>query len=887
MDDNNKTTEELLAEKKASLFTEVYNKAKEVDEIENISYQKGMKDYIFFFTVNGCNCQWKLRRKSINQVKIICKINSEGIAEADAKREAEKTKAKIPGIMFHYSKIENSLIYNFSSDISMDTTVDELMDKLTTFVKEMKSATLRQLSMKTTDNDNGKDAPPKEDISEMRTEFANIKPKEKGKKQVKETKAADLNSIPGKEEKKPASISSDIPPKAKNSGIRKSGNRKNELSSQNRRKEVANPKKEQDKMPEEIPMPEDELTAGLLEDDVSVPNDNGIEDIMDEINDLFGDIGDELENITDDVTDESKDYAGGVAVETKEEGVNLVDKIKHSNLYVDLQNGVFQRVTEKEIFDAFLNMAEDSESEDNPRMRVVKKMAKERGNSAFNRLYDEYGIDIPKSQVDDAFRSAILTKQKFLEKRETALKQRESDIDDKLLDLQTKESELSQKQNEQRNEQIKMEKAKNEIYAERKELKKLSEEVEEKRERFKQEVETLEAKEEEFKEREYAIEKAKKEYEDKLAALKRYEEETQKKIEQTNAKLFDIDKRESDLKMREELLKTQNDNLQYALEELEEREHTIAEKGGDILSPDVMDELDKEHKKQEQMAIQFSEKAMESEKQQKQIEQYKKTIDAAKKKMMEFSERYNALQEELAKKRKLLKQVQKEAQEAKEAAGQASAGNGELSEEEKEEFATLRAEKEDLINELGRLRENEVGLKDELESQKQDVAKLKEQLAAKADNKQDSKLNEQIEQLNKQFEETKEQLSKAEAENVEMHNKLVLLKQKAEPNYTVLSVKEELTNMGIPCEVVPSEGPIVLKVERDGCDIYINEEEKNIIAEKPVKSAGKYKPAIEQLNEEDKNGLYEIGNKKIRVKKFLMNASQDVLFIAEKLRNFN
>ena len=251
--------------------------------------------------------------------------------------------------------------------------------------------------------------------------------------------------------------------------------------------------------------------------------------------------------------------------------------------------------------------------------------------------------------------------------------------------------------------------------------------------------------------------------------------------------------------------------------------------------------------------------------------------------MMEFSERYKALQAELVKERGLLKQAQEEAQEAKETAAQSSAGSEISSEEVSEELDNLRAEKEELNKELESLRESETGLKEELEKQKKNAANLKEQLEGASDNNQDD----QLDQLNKQLEETKEQLSKAEAENAKIHNMLVEMEKKAEPNYTVLSVKEELTNMGIPCEVVPSEGPIVLKVERDGCVIYINEEEKNIIAEKPVKSAGKYKAAVEQLNEEDKSGLYQIGNKKIRVKKFLMNASQDVLFVAEKLRNFN
>lgn len=897
MDEKKQTAEELLAEKKASLYTEVYNKAKEVDGIENISYQKGMKDYEFFFTVNDCNCQWVLRRKTINQVKINCKIKKDGMTEADAKREGGVTKAKYQGILFHYSKIENSLTYVYNSTFTMDTTIEELMEKLITFVEAMKDATLRHLSIESA----------KETDNEPLSKEDDDKPNEKGnepEKKPAKVASADGAAKPSEEEKKPARAAGNRPPKSKNSGVRKS-NQKNERSSQSEKKDgtkqvrVREPepnnkaKAEKSLLPEEMP---DELP--------SVTDTSDIDDVMDEINDLFGNVdevsgeGDEeAEEKVNTFKDEIDDFFGDIAVALK--GDNDMPENKEDtnprgvkNIYVEgLEDGNWYDITPSQIAEAFIRLANDNGmDEDDALMCAAKKLAKEKGNDAFKRLHDEWGIDSPKSGVDAQFRSAMLTKQKFLEKKEASLKQRETDLDEKLLELRSNESSIKQAQKEQRNEQIRLEKAKQEMYAERKELKKLSEAVEEERRLLMQETKAHDEKEKEIKEREIEIVKAKKEYEDKLAALRRYEEETQRKVEQTNKKLFDIDKRESDLQMREELLKTQNDNLKYAMEELAEKERTLAEKSGDTLSPDALDELAKEHEKQEQMAIQLSEKAMECEKQQKQIEQYLNTINAAKNKMMEFNERYKALQEELVKERGLLKQAQEEAQEAKETVTQSSAGSEKSSEEVTEELDSLRAEKEELNNELESLRESEAGLKEELESHKNDVAKLnkeltklKKQLEGVSDNKQD----EQLDQLNKQLEETKEQLSKAEANNVEIHNKLVEMQQKAEPNYTVLSVKEELTNMGIPCEVVPSEGPIVLKVERDGCVIYINEEEKNIIAEKPVKSAGKYKTAVEQLNAEDKSGLYQIGNKKIRVKKFLTNASQDVLFVAEKLRNFN
>lgn len=792
MESQTKTADIMLAERKEVLYQEVYNKAKEMEGVENVAVPKEKKDYEFIFDVNSAACRWVLRRGSINQVKINCKIHKDGMTEAAAKLEGKRTKQNFENIVFHYSKIDGSLTFVLNTKITMETSSEELCEILVSFVNAMKVTISRILSA-SPENE------PQVDAGEIKVDGTN-----------------DIKS-PEPAEKDHTDTGEPAERKSEKTKRFRSGNKT-------------------DKSNKEEPV--------FSNDDASSSKTEKIKDVMDEIDELFSDIDDDV----------NEHFLDAEEVTVNKNTVNGNAEEAFDKLYQKFGITSSQQVTA--IVRDMLPQTEEQGS-------LSAYPAEKQLHPAALATSDEMSMNItPQKQLEQAF----ATKKRHLDKKEAALMQKEKSLDEKVSDIRKREEQLNQKESIRQQEEKKVEEHKKDLLLKEKRITAMLEELEQRRIRVEQAETVIEIKTKEADTREQEASQKKKAYENKMETLRCYEEEVRKKEEQDSNRALDLDKREKELLIREELLKTQKDNLKYSLEELAEKEHALEEK--DALSPDIVSQLSAERKKQEEVTVLLSEQMQQNEKLQKQTDRYKTKLFDAKDKMLEFNERYKALQEELAKTKESILGKEQEV----------SRREAQADEQSRKEIKRLRGENEKLASEIENRRQTEAELRKQLEN--------RDALEKEGDNSSKSS-KEETENLRRELDETKQKLSASEAENTELHNKIVLLEQKTEPNYMVLSVKEELMNMGITCEVVPSEGPIVLKVERDGCVLYINEEQKNIYAEKTVKSPGKYKSAVEQLNQEDNLGMYRIGNKKIEVKKFLLDVSKDVADIVENLRKFN
>ena len=457
-----------------------------------------------------------------------------------------------------------------------------------------------------------------------------------------------------------------------------------------------------------------------------------------------------------------------------------------------------------------------------------KKEEKQKNNpESINKTVQTIEVIAEDNELYHDFEKAMEIKKRHLDNKEKSLQEQEAAMSIERKDLNDLAEQIRKKEAVLAGEKMDYEKANQEL------SKKWEDFKEKEKEYMKQLSEHLESAEA-LKRREEEVIVKEKQLQDRSVALderekiiNRRDDDATKKMTELAQREVTVIEKEKNINLLKNLIGTEKQNIQYAQEELDRREAKVSvmEKSAGVDNDSL--------KKLETLKQTITDKDQE-------ILACKEKIDACKEKMLEFNNKY-----------KLMAQKCKAAESRENEPVEITEEMKKTMQDKDEQIKRLTEEKEQLKKQLESIESNVVSSLESNEKQTKLEAELKEK---------DDKIT-------------------------ELNNRVIELERDADHNKMILSIKEQLENKDIPCEVIPSEGPVVLKVCQDGCDIYINEEEKVIIAEKLTKNAGKYKKTVNQFNQEDQRGLYSIDGKKIVVKKFMMNAVDDVLAVAEKLRN--
>lgn len=207
------------------------------------------------------------------------------------------------------------------------------------------------------------------------------------------------------------------------------------------------------------------------------------------------------------------------------------------------------------------------------------------------------------------------------------------------------------------------------------------------------------------------------------------------------------------------------------------------------------------------------------------------------------------------------------------------------------------------------------GLKREIESLKNrnkdllqavEQSKLEYENACKMTNEAEQKLKVEIVTLKEKLKETSSQnLENSKSESKEsiselkcLNEKLIeekndlLLKlneqqSKKDPDYSVISAKEQLARAGIKVDIIPGDGDLILAGETQECTICVNESAHMVYIEKPVRRGIKYQKLLEEWNQENIKTSYLLAEKKIICKKVVDDGHliSDVQAIVSKLSN--
>ena len=423
----------------------------------------------------------------------------------------------------------------------------------------------------------------------------------------------------------------------------------------------------------------------------------------------------------------------------------------------------------------------------------------------------------------DVREKQLAVEERKIKDRDSDLQQREYNLDKQVRELETRRQEFIEKSAS--------------LEQEKESLNKLRKKMSEKEKELLDSEKSLKSRQALLDSRERMCDAAKKDNDNKEKQLKERESIILEKEKAVYDRETDLLSLESELSVISKTLKVQKSNLEYAKKELAEQEAKIK-----ALPADNMENA--------ALTAAINEKDEE-------IAEYTTLLSSFKAKMSEVNNKYKG---------------------------------------------TVQANRQ-LEEQIGKIKKRNDGLlkdKKKLTEQVKDLKKVLEKAKLSDEHKQDeinSTKDSQIEDLKKQIEALKadkesglaekgSELADKESEITQLKNRIVELESKDSHTIYVRTIKEQLSAADIPSEVLASEGPITLKVQRDGCDIYLNEEEGMIYAEKAVKNANKYKGQVDEWNKEDLKGMYLVTPKKITLKHVLSNdAVQDVLNIAERLRS--
>lgn len=531
------------------------------------------------------------------------------------------------------------------------------------------------------------------------------------------------------------------------------------------------------------------------------------------------------------------------AVESPKQPVaeDLEDEIKA--LFGDLEENTSEKTFSSVPVEEYEKIPENfSEAE----LTVREKAIDEEYQGIYSELLNAF--EARKVHLDKK-ENMLLEQEKGIKKAQKEVAQEKESLEQKTMMLQYKEKDLEQQKTELSGQQNEFEKQKAQISKRSLELTSAEQAV-------KNREKAISAKELNIKNRETEVDKLN-------SILQNREKELSNREQDVTERERQVKELETQLELRSDILKTQQTNLQYSLDELKEKEKELENKEADMVSAKVQEELE----------------AMKTELTLKNdtIQTYQTKIDACKQKMLDFNQRYK----ELVAQKERLEQNQNSSDAIQKLQTQLEYITNEKNKLEQEASRTMETSQTTIEELKATIKELENRGKEG--SWEKDLSDARQQIKEK-----ESRISQLEEQLQNTSNEAMEMaLKEKDSKITELNNRVVELECQSDDNRMVLSIKEQLQSKDIPCEVIPSEGPIVLKVVRDGCDIYINEVEKIIIAEKPTKNANKYKNAVARLNQEDTHGFYSIVQKKIMVKRFLVDAVADVLSVAENLRELN